>query len=160
MIFHGYLWRVIENAGISYKDIVKDIISDAYFLLWNQQEKLEIEKPILPYLVGITKNLIKRHFSKISRQAVEINIEDFENSIFDLAELDTKIVNQELMNKILMIINHLKEEDKQIFLKYYFDGKKAREIAVENNISESKVKTKLHRLRKLIKKEIQKGDMI
>ena len=40
--FSGYLWTTIVNSGISQIDDIKDIISDVYLILWNNQERFNI----------------------------------------------------------------------------------------------------------------------
>ena len=60
-------------------------------------------------------------------------------------------------NLIEKALENMKEEDREIFLLYYYESKKIKEISKDLNISESKVKTKLHRIRKKLKKELEKG---
>ena len=59
--------------------------------------------------------------------------------------------------KIIELLNELKEDEKEIFYEYYFYSRKIKEIAIENNISESKVKIILHRTRNKLRKELLKG---
>ena len=40
---------------------------------------------------------------------------------------------------------------------FYYNGKKVKEIAESLDLSESNVKVKLHRIRKLIKKDLKNG---
>ena len=49
------------------------------------------------------------------------------------------------------------KESKEIFIYFYYEQRKIKEISKILNISESKVKTRLHRVRKKIKKELEKG---
>lgn len=155
--YSGYLWKIITNSGIYQADEIKDIISDAYFTLWNKQNTLDGNNPLSPYLVGIVKNLIRRHFSKYSNKIIENNIEDYENLILDENEIDVNIENQEFNSNILKILNLLKKEEKNIFIDFYYEERKIKEIAIKYGISESTVKTKLHRVRNKIRKELLKG---
>ena len=50
----------------------------------------------------------------------------------------------------------MKEEDRRIFTNYYYYSKKIKEISKELNISEIKVKSRLSRIRKKLKKELEK----
>ena len=137
--FSGYLWTTIVNSGISQIDDIKDIISDVYLILWNNQERLNINKPLSPYLIGIVKNLIKRYFSKFSKKFAEGNIDDYENLILEDSKIEEGL------------------EVKDIFIEFYYEEKKIKEIAEKYNFSEAKVKTKLHRLRNKLRKELLKG---
>lgn len=155
--FSGYLWTIIVNSGIHQIEEIKDIISDTYLVLWNNQENLDMEKPLSPYLIGITKNLIKRYFSKKSTKILENNIEDYENLIIEENRIEINIETEELNLNILKILNTFKKEEKDIFLEFYYEERKIKEIAKMYNFSESKIKTKLHRMRTKIRKELLKG---
>ena len=155
--FSGYLWTTIVNSGISQIDDIKDIISDVYLILWNNQERLNINKPLSPYLIGIVKNLIKRYFSKFSKKFAEGNIDDYENLILEDSKIEEGLEVKEINSNILKFISNFKKEEKDIFIEFYYEEKKIKEIAEKYNFSEAKVKTKLHRLRNKLRKELLKG---
>ena len=53
-------------------------------------------------------------------------------------------------------LKELKTEDKEVFELYYYQNKKIKEIALLLNISEFNVKQRLYRIRKKIKKNVEK----
>ena len=53
-------------------------------------------------------------------------------------------------------LKNMKEEDRKIFKSYYYSSKKIKDISKELNISEIKVKSRLSRIRKKLKKELEK----
>ena len=55
------------------------------------------------------------------------------------------------------IVEQMKDEDITIFKLYYYGGKKIREIAETLKVSEFNVKTRLYRMRKKIKQDLEKG---
>ena len=153
--FSGYLYTVIQNAGNFIKEDIEEIISDTYLILWNNQYKLDLDKKLSSYLVGIVKNLIKQKY-KIFNNSYD-NIESYEDILITNEGLDVVIENNEVNRKIIELLNELKEDEKEIFYEYYFYSRKIKEIAIENNISESKVKIILHRTRNKLRKELLKG---
>ncbi len=52
-------------------------------------------------------------------------------------------------------MDSVKKEERDIFIMFYYKSKKIKEIAKKMDISQSKVKIVLHRLRKLIKKRLK-----
>lgn len=153
--FSGYLYTIIQNAGSFAKEDIEEIISDTYLVLWNNQYKLDLDKKLSAYLVGIVKNLIKQKY-KIFNNTYE-NIENYEDILIENEKLDIVIENNEVNRKIIELLNKIKPDDKEIFYEYYFYSRKIREIATLNNISESKVKVILHRTRNKLRKELLKG---
>ena len=153
--FSGYLYTIIQNAGNFIKEDIEEIISDTYLILWKNQYKLDLDKKLSSYLVGIVKNLIKQKY-KIFNNSYD-NIESYEDILITNEGLDVVIENNEINRKIIELLNEIKEDDKEIFYEYYFYSRKIKEIAIENNISESKVKIILHRTRNKLRKELLKG---
>jgi len=152
--FSGYLYTIIQNSANFQKEDIEEIISDTYLILWNNQYKLDLDKKLSPYLVGIVKNLIKQKY-KIFNNSYD-NIESYEDILITNEGLDVVIENNEVNRKIIELLNELKEDEKEIFYEYYFYSRKIKEIAIENNISESKVKIILHRTRNKLRKELLK----
>lgn len=153
--FSGYLYTIIQNSGNFIKEDIEEIISDTYLILWNNQYKLDLDKKLSSYLVGIVRNLIKQKY-KVFNKKYE-NIESYEDILITNECIDVIIENNEVNRKIIELLNKLKQDDKEIFYEYYFYSKKIKEIAIQNNISQSKVKIILHRTRNKLRKELLKG---
>ena len=154
--YSGYIYIIVKNLAketISKEDI-EEIISDVFVTFWNNREKLDKTKPIKNYLAGITKNLIKLKYRKIQ---IGFNIEDYENRLIANLNIEENFEISESNNIIEKTLENMKKEDKDIFIMYYYNSKKIKEISKTLNISESKVKTKLHRIRKRLRKELEKN---
>lgn len=154
--YSGYIYIIVKNLAketISKEDI-EEIISDVFVTFWNNREKLDKTKPIKNYLAGITKNLIKLKYRKIK---FDFNIDNYENKIIDNLSIEENFEISESNNIVEKTLENMKKEDKDIFIMYYYNSKKIKEISKILNISESKVKTKLHRIRKRLRKELEKN---
>lgn len=151
--YTGYIWSIVTNSANLPKEDVEEVISDVFVTLWNNQYKLDVERKMSTYLFGITKNLIKKKYRYIQ---LEDNIEDFEERLIATENIEISYQENEIEKIIRDEIEKLKKEDKEIFISFYYYSRKIKEIAIEFNISESKVKTKLHRIRSRIKKVLEK----
>lgn len=149
-----YIYTIIKNKNSSLtNEDIEEIISDVFLATWKNQSKLDRDKELSAYLVGITKNLYNK---KMRSKKNSVNIESLNDNLFEIESVEYKIENTEKQNLIIMLIDNMKQEDKDIFMLYYYNSKTIKEIANMLNITENKVKSRLFRIRKKIKKGLEK----
>lgn len=154
--YSKYIQKIIENMSIKNlsKEDIEEITTDTFFIVWKNREKLDKEKLLSSYIAGIVKNLVKEKTRKIS---INYDIADYENILSDLRNIDMICEQREQIDQIKKVVEQMKKEDIDIFNLYYYSSKKIKEISKMLNISEFNVKSRLHRIRKKIKKELEKG---
>lgn len=153
--FAGYVFVIIKNSKYNFNDEdIEEIASDVFLVIWQNQKKLDINKEIKPYIAGITKNLILKKQRMITNQNLDIEI--LEKSIQDNTDVYNKTEENEKTRIIMEELKNMKEEDRKIFKSYYYSSKKIKDISRELGISEIKVKSRLSRIRKKLKKELEK----
>ena len=143
-----YVTTVINNGAsiLSFED-KEEIFADTFFILWKNRESLNISSSLNLYLAGIAKNLIKEKCRKLK---INYDINELSESMsINMYETDRELV-LDIENKV----KGLKNIDKEIFYLFYYNSKSIKDIARKLNMSEFNVKTKLHRIRKKIKKEL------
>lgn len=150
-----YLRKIIQNMvgnNLTEED-KEEIISDAFFILWKKyKENIKINY-LDSYLAGITRNLVKE---KLKTLKYNIDIEQCKNLI-EYSNLEIYLQEREEINELYNKISNLKEIDIKIIKMFYYSNKLIKDIAKELRTSEVNVKTRLHRIRKKIKKELRKG---
>lgn len=153
--YKNYVNTIIVNSyrNLSKEDI-EEITLDVFLTVWNNKDKLDINKNMSPYIAGITNNLIKK---KIRKRNLNFNIEDYEDKIMSDSDIELDYMQSETNKIIIKELENFKELDKEIFLSYYYDFRKIKEISKIFNISESKVKSKLFRIRRKLKKLLKEG---
>ena len=129
--YSGYIKKIIENMSVQNlsKEDIEEITTDTFFIVWKNREKLDKEKLLSSYIAGIVRNLVKEKAREIS---INYDITDYENILSDLKNIDMIYEQREQIDRIKEISNIL-------------------------NISEFNVKSRLYRIRKKIKKELEKG---
>ena len=154
--YSEYVYTIIQNISKENlkKEDIEEIISDTFYILWKNSNKLDNNTKIGTYLAGIVKNLLKE---KVKKMKNTLNIEDYENTLAYKNDIYETYENRNKIKLIEKSLENMKEEEKQIFKLYYYYGKKIKQIAKKLNITEFNVKTKLFRIRKKIKKDLMKG---
>lgn len=153
-IYTPYIYKIIINRNIKLNDEdIEELISDVFLALWNNREKLDLKKKMSSYLAGITKNLL----SKKIRDLKSINyLEDFKEDLIEIDSIENQITELEKNNLIRNEIEKLKKQDKDIFILYYYNSKSMKDISFILNIQEKKIKSRLFRIRKIIKRSLEK----
>ena len=153
--FYSYVYTIIINRSKGYlkEEDMEEIISDTFFILWKNSNKLEDERALKPYIAGIIKNLIKE---KIRKNNICLDILDYEDKLENIKGVDFFIEEREEIALLKDSVKELKSQDKEVFELYYYQNRKIKEIALLLNMSEFNVKQRLYRIRKKIKKKIEK----
>lgn len=147
---------IIRNMTIQTlsKEDTEEITSDTFFVLWKNRLKLEDDKPLSSYIAGIVRNLVREKTRVIN---INYDISDYENKITDIQNIDMLYEQREKTAMIEKTLKQMKPEEIDIFSLYYYSSMKIKEISDILNVSEFAIKSKLYRIRKKIKKELEKG---
>lgn len=150
--YSSYTATIIDNmARNSLNDEDKEeVVSEVFFILWKNKNKLNINKYLSSYIAGITRNVVKEYLRKVK---INFNISDYENSLYNYDKIDLLDDNVEEISKIEEKLKNMKKIDKTIFLDFYYSFKSIKDIAKEQKISEFSVKQRLYRIRNKIRKE-------
>ena len=150
--YSSYTATIIDNmVRNSLKDEDKEeIVSEVFFILWKNKNKLNINKYLSSYIAGITRNVVKEYLRKVK---INFDISDYENSLYNYDKIDLLDDNVEEISKIEEKLKNMKKIDTTIFLDFYYSSKSIKDIAKEQKISEFSVKQRLYRIRNKIRKE-------
>ncbi len=150
--YSSYIYRILRN-NITNESDIEEIASDVFIIFWKNYQRLESDIPIRPYLVGITKNLIKKKYKEYNIKCE--NVELYEEDIAYQFDIENLAESQEKSKIISETLKQMKEEEQTIFILFYYKQQKIKDIAKLLKISEAKVKIVLFRIRKLIKKNLK-----
>ena len=153
-----YLLQDLEDA--------EECVNDAYLGVWNSIPP-ERPDPLLAYVCRVTKNAAigrfryrtakKRNYS-LERSLEEL--EELEGSLPGAKTLEEQWEDQRLSETIHGFLESLDKKSRVTFVKRYWFGQSTESIAKELSMSENGVAVKLHRLRKKLKKHLEKEGVI
>ena len=151
--YSNYINTIINNmAKLNLNNEDKEeIVSEVFFVLWKNKDKLDYNKRLSSYIAGVTRNIVKEYLRK---KQIHFDISDYENSLYSYDNLELLNDNIEEIKKIEKKLETIKEIDRKIFIDFYYSSKSIKDIAKEQKISEFSVKQRLYRIRKKIKKEV------
>lgn len=153
--YYNYVSTIIRNFQNVGPEDEEEIISDVFFIIWKNKEKLDRTLNFSPYIAGITKKVIYKKYKqdKISK----LIYEDFEDEIIDNFKIEKLLEEKEMNDCIMKNLKSIGETEYLVFTKFYYEDKKVKDIAKELGITVSSVKTTLHRTRKKVKEFLKIG---
>lgn len=129
------------------RDDAQDMLQESFIKLYNSRESINIEMPIAPWLKTITirtaLNYIKKNYSDI---LVENELKFDEAMI----EVENEVDKQELMEKLIKILQQLPDGYRTVFNLYTIDNLTHKEIAEYLSISEGTSKSQYFKAKKMI----------
>ena len=136
--FSKYIYTIVKNSSLILTDEdIEEVINDVIITIWKNKNKLDINKKMSPYIAGITKNLMKKKYRDIK---IQENIEIYQDTIMDYNDIELHYLKDEQHENMINQLKKLKEEDRNIFILYYYDEMNIKNIANKMNMSESKIK--------------------
>ena len=155
--YYSYIKSIINNSTNISEEDSEEIISDVFYIIWKNRDKIEKESYLSRYIAQITKNIVYKKYNNSLREVKTNSFEDNALELFDKSSLEDLIEEREFNEIVLKNIEKMSKLDAEIFRKYYFEDKSIKQISKELNISKSNVKIKLHRTRKRVKELLKKG---
>lgn len=153
--YSPYISTIIDNMSKNtlVEEDKEEIASEVFFILWKNTEKLDKDKNFSPYIAGITRNIVKEYLKK---KKIDFDISDYENTLYIYDKTDFFEGDTEVISKIEKNLEKMNEVDKKIFLNFYYSSRSIKDIAKEEKMSEFSVKQRLYRIRKKIRKEVNR----
>lgn len=165
------------------KEDVEEVVSDVFFAIWKQAERINMENysggSLKAYLAMIAKNMAINKLRQNSRLSVvsfdntvykdeEHNSDDYmERQIYENSrnvnndrymEPENYVEKKEHLKQVNMAIEKLGSPDSDIFVQYHYDGMTINQLSSKYGMNENTIKSKLSRSRKKLKKYFDMED--
>lgn len=151
--FSPYVNTIIRNTvynNLSNED-KEEILLDTFFVVWKRNEEGYKIENLSAYISGITRNLIKE---KLKKRKLSLDLEQIENSL-DFSYYESYLEEIERIEDVCSKMKNIKPDELKIFNMFYYSNISIKDIAKELRLSETNIKTKLHRTRKKIRKYLK-----
>lgn len=161
MRYGSYLLSLARSVTGSEQD-AEECVNDTYLRAWNSIPPAH-PIPLRPYLARVTRNLALDRVSRESAQ--KRGGGELTMMLSELSEvLEDSVAEQTEEGAIGTVIDAFLRElpkiDRVVFVRRYFYGCSIAEISKECGVSNSKIKSMLHRTRKKLRVRLQKEGII
>lgn len=151
--YHTYVTAIVRTILSEHKNDadIQGVVNEVFFLLWKKRENIDsLRYDRLKYYLGaIARNAAIKEKRKI------MNYAPLDDSMLD--SISNPYSKVELRTVMLSAMKELDKKSQIILLKFYFQGKPIQKIAMEENLSQTAVKSQLKRSREKLRKILEEG---
>lgn len=161
--YGSYCQRIADNILHSRED-AEECVNDTWMKAWNSIPPARPDHLKL-YLAKIVRNIAfnrykARNAGKRGGGEIAVILEELEECIPGSSDLEGEYLGEELGGCIRQFAHNLPPRDCDIFIRRYFFGENAREIAGRYKIRENHVNVVLSRTRQKLKCHLEKEGYI
>jgi len=152
--------RTVLNSSFDCK-YVEECVNDVFWSVWNNIEGFDYEKGNFKYwITAIAKYKAIDYKRKHFKQRTDECIDDY--NLQDELNVENTIISMENRKELLIAINGMKLEDKEIFIRRYFLYEGIENIAKTFGVDRNLVDKRLSRGRKFLKEKLipLKGEIL
>ncbi|HBA96865.1 MAG TPA: RNA polymerase subunit sigma-70 [Lachnospiraceae bacterium] len=155
---YGNLCMHIANNILHNRQDAEECENDGYLKLWNSIPPNR-PLPLMPYLCRIVRNLALNRYEYNNAQkrggSMDEIFVELDETIASSHHVEDELWYSELVQEINIFLQNKKKEQRRIFLARYYFAASIKEIAQKYELSESKVKSVLFRMRKDLKAQLE-----
>lgn len=148
------VWNILRFS--MQPEDAEEVVSDVFLVAWEQAEDLQSGK-VKAWLAAVARNKAKNKLRSLGR---EMPLEEAFLELQGQENPETELTRAEERLLINWAVNDLPEQDKEIFLRYYYHAQTIREISEKMALNESTIKTKLRRGRAKLRENLKRWGVI
>ena len=149
--YSGLITSIIKKHLYNLRDKHEECIDDVLLSIWNNIDSFDRSKNTLKNWIAAISQYraidYKRKYLRLLNE--EVDISQVENQLY----INNIINEDELRSDIEELLCCLKQEDKDVFIKRYIEGKSRKEVALETGMKEEVIYNRISRGRKKLRRK-------
>lgn len=157
LIWNQYQRRIIFFIRNMVKDNAEDLFQDVMLKVYRNLDKYNPLYSFNSWIYSIARNHCLNFINKkrLPAQSLESGDES-QHGAKENNSPEVESINKELTQKIENVLNTFSEENRQVAFLYFYEELKNREIAQIMDVPTGTVKSRLHKIREILKKDLEK----
>ena len=153
-LFYVYSSK-LYHFGYGYlksKEDAEEMVQEIFSIIWDNRQNIKEEYQFRSYLFSIAFNYIKKYFR--SKTLIKKYAYHHSSPQMKTDETSEEVEYASLKSKVDGLVDQMPEKRKAVFIKSRIEGKNAKEISVEMNISQSTVENHLNQALKFLRQQL------
>jgi RNA polymerase sigma-70 factor (ECF subfamily) len=158
-LFYTYSSK-LYHFGYGYlksKEDAEEMVQEIFSKIWDNRLKIKEEYQFRSYLFSIAFNYIKKYFR--SKALIKKYAEYNSSPRMETDETAEEVNYTSLKAIVDRLVDQMPEKRKAVFIKSRFEGKNAKEISDEMNISQSTVENHLNQALKFLRQHLNDDNL-
>lgn len=136
------------------REDVEELSSDVFLTLWRSCDTLQTDH-LRGWLGAVARNTARTFLRKTAAQPPQLSSED--SLCIQDEDAERLLAQHERKTLIARLLSSLDEQDREIFIRYYYYNQTTAAIAVQLRMTDSTVRTRLLRGRKKLREQLLQG---
>ena len=151
--YGGYVKAAVNHNLAGLPEEMEECMDDVFMDVWEHIERFDAAKGSFKnWIVSIARFRSIDYLRRYSRTCMEEDVSNYENES-ELARNDRiDTLEQEISAETEKLLEGLKEEERQILLRYYAEEEDVDVLAEEYGVSDSAIYSKVSRAKKKVRK--------
>ena len=154
-IFYAYSSKLYHFAYgyLKSKEDAEEMVQEIFLKIWDKRTNIKEEYQFRSYLFSIAFNYIKKYFRSEALINKYIEFATPDNPETEQTHEDVNYASLKLM--VDQLVERMPEKRKAVFIKSRFEGKNAKDISEEMNISQSTVENHLNQALRFLRQHLK-----
>ena len=144
------VWRTLGPAAT--REDAEEVVSDVFLALWAGADSVTGEH-LRAWLAAVARNKAADRLRRAEQAAAPLLDSDADPAMGPEEQAETR----EWAARLWQAVQSLEEPDRTLFVRYYYEGEKLKDVAKELNLQPATARTRLHRGRKVLKQRLTEG---
>nr|WP_080600978.1 sigma-70 family RNA polymerase sigma factor [Clostridium tyrobutyricum] len=158
--YGGLIHSIVKKTLFNFENngSVEECVNDVLLAIWKNIEKFHQNNNFKSWIAAISKYKAIDYQRKLIKVLNNQDIDGMEIKSRDT--VDKELLQKENYNEMMKLLSNLKQQDREIFIRKYFNDEPSGDIAEKLNVNKEVVNNRLSRgrkkLRKIIFREVDK----
>ena len=149
--YGGYVKAAVNHNLAGLPEEMEECMDDVFMDVWEHIERFDEAKGSFKnWIVSIARFRSIDYLRRYSRTCMEEDVSNYESELAKNDRIDT--LEQEISMETEKLLEGLKEEERQILLRYYAEEEDVDVLAEEYGVSDSAIYSKVSRAKKKVRK--------
>ncbi len=156
---YGPFCRTLAQNILSVREDAEECVNDTWYHAWNAMPE-ERPRHLRAWLGKVVRNLAldlwQRNHAKKRYGGMYLLLSELEDCVPAPGTVEAAVEDAELGRIISRWLSALSPEDRQLFVRRYWNGQALNALADETGLTPAKLAQKMYRLRRNLKKALEK----